>query len=74
MAALHVAMAVHNCEWLEILPFNPAGDHGLDGWNYGLADPVTVDSGGYVHAPAAPGLGKAIDWDLINSSVAAVVS
>jgi L-alanine-DL-glutamate epimerase-like enolase superfamily enzyme len=74
VAALHVAMAVHNCEWLEILPFNPAGDHGLDGWNYGLADPVTVDPGGYVHAPAAPGLGKAIDWDLINSSVAAVVS
>jgi hypothetical protein len=27
-----------------------------------------------VHAPTGPGLGAAIDWDLINSSVQAVAA
>ena len=74
VAALHVAMAVHNCEWLEILTFNAAGEHSLANWNYGLATPLAVDTGGYVHAPAGPGLGAEIDWELINSSVAAVIA
>jgi L-alanine-DL-glutamate epimerase-like enolase superfamily enzyme len=74
VAALHVAMAVHNCEWLEILTFNEAGSPSLEGWNYGLATPISVDSSGYIHAPAGPGLGVEIDWDLINSNVAAVIS
>jgi L-alanine-DL-glutamate epimerase-like enolase superfamily enzyme len=74
VAALQVALAVHNCEWLEVLAFTPAGAPGLEHWNYGLATPMTVDGSGYVHAPAGPGLGAQIDWDLINSSVAAVIS
>ncbi len=59
VAALHVAMAVHNCDWLEILAFNSAGAPGLEHWNYGLATPVAVDGSGYVHAPARPGPGRA---------------
>jgi L-alanine-DL-glutamate epimerase-like enolase superfamily enzyme len=74
VAALNVAMAVPNCEWLEILPFNAPGEHSLANWNYGLATPVSVDARGYVPAPTATGLGAEIDWDLINSSVAAVIS
>ena len=31
-------------------------------------------AGGDVHAPAGPGLGAGIDWDLINSAVTAVAS
>ena len=73
VAALHVAMAVHNCEWLEVLPFSPPGERSLAHWGYGLVNPLTVDASGDVHAPSGPGLGAEIDWDLINSSVAGVI-
>ena len=74
VAALQVALAVHNCEWLEVLAFTSADAPSLEHWNYGLATPMTVDGSGYVHAPPGPGLGAQVDWDLINSSVAAVIS
>ena len=45
VAALHVAMAVHNCDWLEVLAFTAAGDPSLEHWNYGLAEPFRVDPG-----------------------------
>jgi L-alanine-DL-glutamate epimerase-like enolase superfamily enzyme len=67
-------MAIDNCDWLEVLAFNRTGDHSLDSFSYGLTEPFTVDSGGYVHAPAGPGLGAGIDWPLINSSVSALVT
>ena len=51
-----------------------AGDHGLGQLGYGLTEPFAVDSGGNVHAPAGPGLGAGIDWDLINSAVIAVAA
>lgn len=73
VAALHVAVAVHNCEWLEVLPFSPPGERSLAHWGYGLVNPLTVDASGDVHAPSGPGLGAEIDWDLINSSVAGVI-
>ena len=74
VAALQVALAVHNCDWLEVLAFTAADAPSLEHWNYGLATPMTVDGSGYVHAPPGPGLGAQVDWDLINSSVAAVIS
>jgi L-alanine-DL-glutamate epimerase-like enolase superfamily enzyme len=74
VAALHVALAVHNCDWFEVLAFNPAGAPGLEHWGYGLATPLVVDGSGDVRAPAGPGLGVEVDWDLINSSVAGVIS
>ena len=73
VAALHVTMAIDNCDWLEVLAFNRAGDHSLAHFSYGLTEPFTVDAEGNVHAPTAPGLGVGVDWPLINSSVHAVV-
>jgi L-alanine-DL-glutamate epimerase-like enolase superfamily enzyme len=73
VAALHVMMAIDNCDWLEVLAFNRAGDHSLAHFSYGLTEPFTVDAEGNVHAPAGPGLGVGVDWPLINSSVHAVV-
>jgi L-alanine-DL-glutamate epimerase-like enolase superfamily enzyme len=74
VAARHVMMAIGNCDWLEVLAFNRAGDHRLGNFAYGLTEPFTVDSDGYAHAPAGPGLGAGIDWPLINSSVPAVIT
>jgi L-alanine-DL-glutamate epimerase-like enolase superfamily enzyme len=74
VAARHVMMAIDNCDWLEVLAFNPAGDHSLDHLGYGLTEPFEVDADGHVHAPTGPGLGAEIDWSLINSSVSGVVS
>jgi hypothetical protein len=33
---------------------------------YGLAEDIAVNPEGFVHAPSAPGLGAAIDFDLIE--------
>ena len=74
VAARHVMMAIDNCDWLEVLAFNRSGDHSLAHFGYGLTEPFTVDLEGNVHAPTAPGLGAAVDWDLINSSVVAVAA
>jgi len=74
VAGLHVTMAIDNCDWFEVLAFNWSGDNTLGHFSYGLAEPFTVDADGYVHAPAGPGLGAAIDWPLINSSVTALIS
>jgi L-alanine-DL-glutamate epimerase-like enolase superfamily enzyme len=74
VAGLHVTMAIDNCDWLEVLAFNRAGDHSLAHLSYGLTDQFEVDANGDVHAPAGPGLGAAIDWDLINSSVTGVAA
>jgi L-alanine-DL-glutamate epimerase-like enolase superfamily enzyme len=74
VASLHVTMAIANCDWFEVLAFNRAGDHSLEQLSYGLTEPFHVDGDGNVHAPAGPGLGVGIDWELINSSVTAVIS
>ena len=59
VANLHVIMAIRNCEFFEVLL--PDGAQ-----KYGLAQDITVDSKGLVHAPTGPGLGAAIDFDLIE--------
>ena len=74
VAGLHVTMAIDNCDWFEVLAFNRAGEHGLGQLEYGLTEPFAVDRDGDVHAPAGPGLGAGIDWDLINSAVVAVAA
>jgi L-alanine-DL-glutamate epimerase-like enolase superfamily enzyme len=58
VANLHVIMAIRNCEFFEVLL--PAGAQ-----KYGLVQDIEVDARGLVHAPAGPGLGAAIDFDLI---------
>ncbi|HSV84490.1 MAG TPA: enolase C-terminal domain-like protein [Ramlibacter sp.] len=59
VAGLHVAMAIRNCEYFEVLL--PLESH-----RYGLLDDLRVDAQGLVHAPTGPGLGVAIDFDLVR--------
>jgi len=59
VANLHITMAIPNCEYFEVIQPDAAQKHGL------IQD-IDVDRAGLVHAPTAPGLGYAIDWELIN--------
>ena len=68
VATLHVLMAIANCDWFEVLAFNPAGRYGLEHLSYGLARPIEIDGEGFVHAPTEPGLGFGVDWTLIDSA------
>jgi L-alanine-DL-glutamate epimerase-like enolase superfamily enzyme len=74
VASLHVIMAIPNCDWFEVISFNPAGEHDLEHLSYGLASPIEVDSEGFVHAPTEPGLGFAVDWELIDSARRGVIT
>jgi len=40
---------------------------------YGLVEDITVDRNGLVHAPAGPGLGAKIDFELIKRKQVAVL-
>jgi L-alanine-DL-glutamate epimerase-like enolase superfamily enzyme len=66
LAGLHVAMAVKNCQFFEILLPNAAQQ-------YGLVEDIQVDAQGLVHAPQGPGLGARIDFDLIKRNTEAVL-
>jgi L-alanine-DL-glutamate epimerase-like enolase superfamily enzyme len=68
------SMAIDNCDWFEVLPFNRTGDHTLEHLSYGVAGFPVIDSDGEIHAPAGPGLGVDADWELINASVTQIIS
>jgi L-alanine-DL-glutamate epimerase-like enolase superfamily enzyme len=68
VASLHVAAAVNNCRWFEILIVDPPGKHTFDHLNLGLADPFVIERDGCVVVPEAPGLGVGIDWDRLKSA------
>jgi L-alanine-DL-glutamate epimerase-like enolase superfamily enzyme len=68
VASLHVIMAIPNCDWFEVISFDPAGQHTLDHLSYGLDRPIEIDGEGFVHAPTEPGLGFGVDWELIESA------
>ena len=55
-ANLHVIMAIRNTEFFEVLLPDAMQ-------KYGLAEDITVDRDGLVHAPTGPGLGDEIDFD-----------
>jgi len=67
VANLHVTMAIRNCEFFEVLL--PAGAQ-----KYGLLEDIEVDRAGLVHAPSGPGLGAAIDFELIERHKTSVLS
>jgi len=67
VANLHVTMAIRNCEFFEVLL--PAGAQ-----KYGLAEDIEVDRTGMVQAFERPGLGAAIDFDLIERKKLAVLA
>jgi hypothetical protein len=59
-------MAIRNCEFFEVLL--PA-----EAQKYGLEQDIEVDAHGLVHAFDAPGLGAAIDFDLVKRKQVAVL-
>lgn len=59
IANLHVALAIANCEFFEVLLPDASQ-------KYGLVEDIEVDRQGMVHAPKGPGLGAAIDFELIK--------
>jgi len=68
VASLHVAAAVNNCRWYEILIVDPPGKHTFNHLNMCLADPFVIERDGNVVVPEAPGLGVEIDWDRLKSA------
>ena len=66
VANVHVIMAIRNCEFFEVLL--PAGAQ-----KYGLVQDIEVDANGLVHAISGPGLGAAIDFDLVERKKTAVL-
>ena len=59
MASLHMQCAANHSGYLEYM-YDP-GFWNPEGFQAGFARPYPIDQEGYVHAPAAPGLG--IEWD-----------
>lgn len=66
IANLHLAMAIRNCEYFEVLL--PDGAQ-----KYGLIEDIIVDLDGLVHAPMGAGLGAKIDFELIKDKQIAVL-
>jgi L-alanine-DL-glutamate epimerase-like enolase superfamily enzyme len=66
VACLHVAMAIRNCEYFEVLLPDAAN-------KYGLVQEIAVDAQGLVHAPMGPGLGVEIDFELIKHNTQSVL-
>lgn len=63
-ANLHVILSTKNCTLFE-LPI----EQGKEGhFDVGTKNVLRIDSEGYVHAPAGPGLGIELDWDQVNTS------
>ena len=60
-ANLHVACAIPNCDWFEVLVPEEAYD-------FGLARYPNPGPDGMVIAPSEPGLGVEIDWDWVRAS------
>ena len=65
LANLHVAAAIHNCEFFELL--GPT-----DSFAFGLAEPFPIRDG-VAHLPTRPGLGIDLDWDEIERCTLAVL-
>jgi L-alanine-DL-glutamate epimerase-like enolase superfamily enzyme len=60
-------MAIRNTEFFEVLLPDTMQ-------KYGLAEEITVERDGLVHAPTEPGLGAQIDFDLIERKKIGVLS
>lgn len=57
---LHLAGAVQNCGWFEVLwPMDP--------FRFGLTDALPITNG-IAHLPTTPGLGAALDFDAIENA------
>ena len=61
VANLHVACAIRNCEYAEVLV--PA-----ETFAFGIKQPLTVNADGDMVLPPGPGLGVTLDWDAIDNA------
>lgn len=66
VANLHVAVAIHNCEYFEVLL--PDSNN-----RYGLVQDIEIDGHGHVHAPMGAGLGAEVDMELVRRKQVAVL-
>ncbi|MCK9274339.1 MAG: hypothetical protein M0P57_04535 [Syntrophales bacterium] len=67
LANLHIVSAIRNTSMFEVLLPEKAQ-------KYGVIDDLTVDKDGFLSAPARPGLGAQIDFDLIRAKTVEVLS
>ncbi len=67
LANLHLAMAIPNTSLFEVLL--PDGAH-----KYGLESELEIDEHGLLHAPDGPGLGAAIDFEMIGRKTEGVLA
>lgn len=67
LANLHLALAIHNTSFFEVLLPDAVQ-------KYGMTTDLAVDEAGLVHAPSGPGLGAAIDFDLIKAKTISVLA
>lgn len=67
LANLHVSLAIRNTSFFEVLLPDAVQ-------KYGMATDLSVDEQGLVHAPSGPGLGAAIDFDLIKAKTISVLA
>ena len=67
LANLHVSLAIRNTSFFEVLLPDAAQ-------KYGMTVDLVVDEEGLVHAPSGPGLGAAIDFDLIKAKTISVLA
>ena len=65
-ANLHVILAIKNCQFFEVLLPHASQ-------KYAVIDDLEPDAEGWIHAPTEPGLGAAIDFDLIEREKTAVL-
>jgi L-alanine-DL-glutamate epimerase-like enolase superfamily enzyme len=66
VANLHIAMAIRNCEYFEVLLPDAAN-------KFGLSHDIEIDREGLAHAPTGPGLGVEIDFERIQRNTQAVL-
>ena len=64
---MHLIMAIKNCEYFEVLLPDASQ-------KYGVINEIEVDADGLVHASMAPGIGAAIDFELIEAKKTNVLS
>lgn len=67
IANAHVALAIENCEYFEVILPHEAQ-------KYGLVEDIELAPDGTVRPPDGPGLGASIDFDLISRMTVEVLS
>jgi len=68
LAVLHVALAIPNCEWYEVLIPHVLGGYDSDHLSWGLVENIAIDRQGNASVPDRPGLGIDVDWDLLQAN------